>query len=242
MKVAIVTCDKYASLVPVFLHFYKKYWPNNPYQTEIITETEASGFGAGDPYAIDYPVFYAGKTSWTSTVLGYLRQSEGDKFILIHEDHLIRKKVNTERVKIAEGLCEGDVGCVRLNHAPHKYYKQHTIKTNIKGFREYPTDRRFSFTWQMAFWQKQYLFDVMRENESCWENEEKGTKRLKKLKSKWRILWPETNIIDYPPRGLLRKGILQPPTLRWAKSELSEDDLEYKILQNQIKKQKEGRC
>lgn len=231
MKVLIITCDKYAWLVPVFLHFYKKYWPDNPYETVIITEKKHIDS--------DYMVYYAGEASWSSEVLSYLRQSKEEKFILIHEDHLIRKKINTERVKIAEGLCEGDVGCVRLNHAPHKYFNQHTIKTNIKGFKEYPTKRRFSFTMQMAFWQKQYLLDVMREGESAWENEEKGIARLKEMNSKWRILWPKFNIIDYPPRGLLRKGILQPPALRWAKSELSEDSKEYEILENQIKVQGE---
>ncbi len=227
MKVLILTCDKHAQLVHVFIHFYKKYWPTNPYKTEIITQTKKID--------CDYKVFYAGKSSWSSEILSYLKKSKEDKFILIHEDHLIRKRVNTKRVETAEKLCEGDIGCVRLNHAPHKYFNQHTIKTNIKGFREYPTDRRFSWTLQIAFWQKQYLLDNMREGESCWENEEKGIVRLKEMKSNWKILWPETNIIDYQPRGLLRKGILRPPTLRWAKSELSEDSNEYKILENQIR-------
>jgi len=231
MKVLILTCDKNSHLVRVFLRFYKRYWPDNPYKTEILTQTKE--------IKTVHKVFYAGESSWSSELLKYLRQSKEDKLILIHEDHIIRQAVDTKRVKIAEGLCEGDFGCVRLNHAPKKYFDRHTIKTDIKGFREYPIDRRFSWTFQMAFWQKQYLFDVMREGEASWEHEEKGIARLKEMKTHWRILWPEINIIDYPPRGLLKKGILEPPALKWVKSQLPKNSREYKILEDQIRGQKE---
>jgi len=231
VKTVVLTCDKHAWVVPVFLHFYKKYWPDNPYETEIVTEK----------YHINGNVFYAGGKSWSTRLLNYIKQSKDDKFLFIVEDHLIRKTVDTERVKIAENLCEGKVGCVRLNNNPHKYFDRHTILADFIGFREYPLDKRFSMTLQMAIWQKQFLFDVLRDNESIWETEGNGSKRLKELKSPlWQILWPETIIIDCDDRGILRKGILEPPVLRWALSELSQDNPEYKILQNQIKRQKEG--
>jgi len=38
----------------------------------------------------------------------------------------------------------------------------------------------------------------------------------------------------------LRKGILRPPVLSWAKSELSEGSPIYKILQDQIERQLKG--
>ena len=234
MKSLLITCDKYAWLVPVFLHFYKKYWPDNPYKTEIITQTRK--------ISTVHTVFYAGNVSWSSEVLNYLRQTKEDKFILFNEDILINRMVDTRGVKNAERLCKNNIGCVRLNHAPKRYLTEHAKKTDIKGFREYPTDRRFSFTMQIAFWQKKYLFDVMRDGESAWENEANGIERLKEMKSDWRILWPEKNIITYAPVGIMRKGILEPQVLRWAKSELQEDSKEYKILENQIKKQREGTC
>ncbi len=237
MRILILTCDKNKDLVHVFLHFYKKYWPDNPYETTILTQESFL-------YIKDTNVFYTGVSSWSSEFLYYLKleKSMNEKFIFIHEDCFFTKPVDTKRVKEAENLCQGNVGCVRLNHAPKRYLTEHAIKTDIKGFREYPTDRRFSFTSQAAIWQKKYLLEVMRPGESCWETEKNGIARLKEMKTDWRILWPEINIINYPPRGLIRKGILEPPALRWAKSELSEDSMEYKILEDRIQMQREGRC
>ncbi|GAH44975.1 unnamed protein product, partial [marine sediment metagenome] len=59
---------------------------------------------------------------------------------------------------------------------------------------------------------------------------------LSKLTHKWKGLWPENCIIDYHWGGLMRKGGLRPPTLKWVKSELSEDSPEYKIIQDRIKR------
>ena len=232
MKIVVLTCNKYRWLVPVFLYFYKKHWPDNPYKTEIVTESEH----------IDGTVFYSRDPSWATSVIKYIKQSEEDKFLLILEDYLIRQAVNTKRVRIAEKLCIKDVGYVRLRNSPKKGINRHTININIKGFREYPIERRFAMVVQTGIYQKKFLLDILREGESAWETESEGLHRIRKLKPKWRVLWPEEHIIDYPARGLLRKGILEPRVLRRALSELPQGSLEHKILQNQIKRQKEGRC
>jgi len=230
MKIIVSTCDAHAWMLPVFFHFYKKAWPSNPYQTEIITQKKY----------IDGTVFYTGRGSWSTGILNYLKGARGNKFMLILEDFLLRA-VDAKRVKIAERLCTGDVGCVRLSNDPHKYFKKHTKGSPIiKGFRQYPNDQRFSGAIQIAIFQKRYLFDVLKDRENIWDAERKGTQRLKDLAPKWRILWPEENIFDYPAVGLMRKGILQPQALKWAKSELPKNSPEYKILQDQIEKQSDG--
>jgi len=227
MKIIISTCDAHAWILPVFFHFYKKAWPGNPYRTEIITGRKH----------VDGTVFYTGRSPWSTGILDYLRKARGNKFMLILEDFLL-KTVDAKRVRIAERLCTGDVGCVRLSNDPHKYFKKHTKDSPIiKGFRQYPNDQRFSGAIQIAIFQKEYLFDVLKNKENIQNAQCRGTKRLKDLASKWRILWPEENIFDYPSVGLMKKGMLQPRVLRWAKSELSEDSPEYEILQDGIEKQ-----
>lgn len=210
MKVVILTCDKYAWLVPIFLHFYKKYWPDNPYQTEIITEKN---------HVNGRFVFYTGGVSWSSGIINYLKQSDEDKFLLIDEDCLIEKTVNTERVRLAEKLCKHNVGCVKLN-APEKYYNRHAIESGIKFYKEYPLDKSYSMSMQMAIWQKRYLLDVLRHKENAWQAELNGSDRLKELKGKWRILWAKSAVIDYQAGGIMRKGQPWLPVVKWALSEL----------------------
>lgn len=212
MKVVILACDKYTWLVPVFMHFYEKYWPDNPYRTEIVTEKDH----------LDGNVFYAKDASWSNRLIGYLRRSMEDKFLLVMEEHFIEKTVNTDRVKIAESLCEGNVGCVRLN-PPDRYFKCHAIESGISGFREYPLDKRYSMSMQTSIWQKWYLLDVLRADENIWQTEIDGSERLKKLKAKWRILWADTPIIDYTAGGLMKKGRPRGSVVKWmAEDFLSE--------------------
>lgn len=209
MKVIILACNKYTWLVPIALHFYRKYWPDNPYQTEIVTETDY----------IDGPVYYINDTSWANRLLNYLNQSKESKFLLIMEEHFIEKPVDTQRVRIAENLCSGNVGCVRLN-APDKWFESYAIKTDIKGFREYPLDKRYSMSMQTAIWQKRYLFDVLREKEDIWQTEVDGSVRLKKLKGKWRVPWTENPIVDYTAGGLMSQGRLRLEVVKWALGDL----------------------
>lgn len=237
MKVLILTCDKYRWLIPVFNYFYKKYWPDNPYQTEIVTEREH----------IDDAVFYAGRLSWASRLIYYLKQSREDKILFVLEDYLFKSAVDTEKVKAAERLCEGDVGCVRLRNGPHKYFIRHCAQSQvINGFREYPLVQRFAMVAHVAFFQKQFLLDVLKDGENIWQTENEGSVRLKEFKSKWRILWPEINVIDYISNGgILKKGKLRSEGLKWVLSELSkpekiEEDL-FRIIQEKMNRQKLAR-
>lgn len=209
MKIVVFTCDGYEWMVPVFSHFCKKYWPDNPYQIEIVTETEASSFEE------NYQVYYAGKTSWASRMIRYLEQSKENKFLLIAEELFIGKPVDTRKIKIAEILCGDNVGCVRLN-AGDKWFKRYAFKTDIKGFREYPLDKPYSLSLQVAIWRKRYLLDILRDGEEIQATELKGSERLKSLKNKWRVLWTETPIINSACGDLMKKGRPRLSVVKWA--------------------------
>ena len=230
MKVVISTCDKHSWIIPISMYFLKKYWPDLPYPVDIITETGYIDGCYGNQ-------FDGGGLSWSDGLINYLKQSDENKILLILEDHLIQRPVIDWEVKLAESLCHGKIGCVRLNNAPHRYLKAHTFKADAGFFRDYRMDQRFALTLQMAIWQKEFLLEFLRAGENVWEVEKLGTKRVNESKSEWRVLWPVRNIITYPPRGLLRKGILEPGPLKWAFSELEPESECYKILAKAIKNQ-----
>lgn len=233
MKVIILTCDKYAWIVPFCLYFYRKNWPDNPYKTEIITESNYIGG----------KVFYTTYAPWSSGILRYLAESEEDKFMLIQEDFLIKSPVDTARIKEAESLCTGNVGHVRMNNAPTKYFNRHSINSDVKGFREYPLSQRFAMTTQIAICQKDFLFDALKAGETAWETERNGAKRVAKLAHKWKALWPKSCIADYHWGGLMRKGHLRPAVLRWIKPELLKStSIEAKMLYALIQGKIEERC
>lgn len=213
MKVVVLVCNRYTWLAPISQYFYVKYWSDNPYITIVVPEAAYLGNKKLD----------AEGGSWSTWVINYLKHCTEDKLLLIMEDFIIRKPIDTKRIKAAEEICRGNVGCVRLNK-PDKWFRRHAIKTDIEGFKEYPLDKRYSMSLQISIWQKQYLLDILRENESSWQTEHKGSERLKELKSKWRILWSESTIIDYNPTGLMSKGELFLPTAKWIMEELLRNE------------------
>lgn len=203
MKVVILVCNKYTWLVPVFMHFYEKYWRENPYTTVIVNEATYLGSRDLDPEG----------TYWSTWVINYLKHCTEDKLLLIMEDFIIRDQIDTERVKLAASLCVGDVGCVRLN-APDKWFRRHGKEIGIKGFKEYPLNQKYSVSLQAAIWQKACLLDILRESESAWQTEHHGSRRLRELINRWRILWAEPTIIDYHPGGIMEKGELRLETVQ----------------------------
>ena len=76
MKVVVFSCDKYSWLVPTFLHFYEKNWPDNPYQTELVTEAiEAEGI----------TTFCTGNLQWADRAIKYLESINEEIFLLLLE-------------------------------------------------------------------------------------------------------------------------------------------------------------
>lgn len=213
MKIIVITCDKYAWIIPIFLHFFRKYWPDNPYEIEIITNENH----------IDGNVFYghSGESRWGKRVIDYLKQSKEDKFLMFLDDYLLSEIVNTEKIQRAEETCKDNIGSVNL-HAPPRYFEDHTINSNIKGFREYPVDGNYSFSDGPVIYQKQYLLDILRD-EDVWKSEVKGSKRLAEMKGKWRVLWAESRLVIYPWGGLMRRGKFRFDPAKWALQELLED-------------------
>lgn len=231
MKVVVLTCDKHKWIIPLFRYFYKKYWPDNPYQTEVVTEVNH----------IDGKVYYAGKESWAGRLIDYLKQSKEDKILFVLEDYMIKTLVDTQRVRVAEKLCEHDVGCVRLSNGPYKYFNRHTAGLPVVGgFKEYPSHKRFSVVAHIAFFQKRFLLDILKDGEDIWLFEDNGSKRFAKLKFKWRCLWPENNIINYTGHrgGLMNKSRIQLQPLKWVLSDLSKDANKGEKLYKMLKERK----
>jgi len=189
MRIVVFTCDAYSWLVQFFLHFYEKMWPDNPYQTDFVTETKKIE---------EQNTFLTGKIPWADGAIKYLESCEEKTFLLLLEDYIIAKPIRTDIIKRAEKLCVDDIGCVRLNL--HDSWSQFLFDTNIEGFKEYPLDKPYSISLQAAIWQKEFLLEFLRKGENIWQVEEAGSGRIRT--SKKRIIWADVPIISYQPGGI----------------------------------------
>lgn len=203
MKVVVFSFDKYSWLIPTFLHFYKKNWPDNPYQTILVTETiKAEGINT----------FCAGKIAWADRAIEYLNSLKDERFILFLEEYILNETVDTNRVKWAESLCAGDVGCVRLY--AHDRLSRFLVDIEIAGFREYPLDVPYSVSMQSSVWQREFFLKILKSGENAWQSETEGSKRVHKFKKK--VIWSDDSIINYHPGGYMKKGRVVKSVERWV--------------------------
>jgi len=204
MKAVVFSCDKYLWLIPTFLHFYERNWPDNPYQTEFVTETKKLD---------GITTFCAGKLPWADRMIEYLNSYNEEIFLLLAEDYIIEKKVDTNRVKMAASLCKDNIGCVRLN--AHDEWSRFLFDTEIKGFKEYPLNKHYSVSLQTSVWQKEFLLEFLQKGETVWQTETEGSKRIQKSNKK--IIWTDTPILNYKPGGYMKKGEVSLATSKWVK-------------------------
>ena len=191
MRIAVLTCDKYDWLLPSFWHFFEKNFPDNPYPVDFVTETKEILYGDN--------VFYGGKVPWSTMVTNYLNQVDDDKVLIILDDYMIWN-VDLERVKEAEKLCEGDVGCINL----YRYNDKLMESGETQGFKTYCFDNYLTVGVQITIWQKQYMLDVYQPGFDPWTSEKDGYLRMKRLGKK--VLFSNDMIFDYVPGGCMKKG------------------------------------
>jgi len=205
MKVVVATCNKYTWLAPIFLHFYRKNWPDNPYETEFVTETAEVRC---------MPTYQAGNLSWADRMAWYLNQYVGGVFLLLVEDYILTEGVDTALVKRAVDVCTGDVGCVRISE--YNPLSRFLLPNGaISGFKEYPLDKPYSVSLQASIWQKDFFLDILKQRESVWQTELEGSKRVHTLGK--RVLWSDTPAFTYVPHGYMQKGVVDENVERWTK-------------------------
>lgn len=205
MRIVVFTCDAYSWLIPTFLHFYKKMWPDNPYQTDFVTETKDIGQAS---------TFFTGKIPWPDGAIKYFKSTDEEIFLLLLEDYIIKEPIDTDRIKMAESLCRDDIGCVRLN--PRDRLRRHLFDAGIEGFKEYPLDKPYSISLQPSIWQKKFLFEFLKKGEDVWQVENEGSIRIQQ--SKMRVIWADVPIITMPRAGgYMKKGRVYGTVEQWCK-------------------------
>jgi len=211
MRIVVFTCDSHSWLIPTFLHFYKKNWPDNPYQTDFVTETKKIG---------GISTFLTGKIPWADGVIKYLKSHDENLLLLLLEDYILSKTIDTNRIKQAEDLCSGDIGCVRLYDKGIKDFnilRNFLIDIGIEGFKEYPPYNPYTISLMPTIWQKGFLLEFLREGENPWQTELDGSARVQKPSK--RTIWADIPIISYrdPPFGYIKRGRIRKSTEQWAK-------------------------
>jgi len=205
LKVVVCVVDEYVYVSDIFWHFYRKFWPDNPYETVIFAQRNLIRL----PTEI---VYVGGDARDFGGRLGrFLRQSFDDSILmLLMMDYVLKSPVKTELVKAAEDWCKRpEIGHVRLRPFPHP---QRPFRADPK-FGEIERGSRYSLSLQPGLWETSVLLGLLRDGEDPWQTEIRGSDRTRYLQK--RLL--STLDHAYVHHNYYRKGKVAEGLPKWVK-------------------------
>lgn len=177
----VPSCDKYKELWKPFFVLLKKYWPDCPFKIYLISENPnypgVEGIAKKDE-------------GWATNMKRALEKIKEPYILLIIEDFLLSRKVNTQKVlELFEIMKKENICHLGLTPFLRRVY--------FPQFRNYPdlievrkdslgekVNNRQNFYWlhyrvttQAGIWNKEIFNKILREGEDIWETELIGTSR-----------------------------------------------------------------
>lgn len=171
-SVLVVSCDKYKDLWVPFFSFFFKYWQDCPYPIylgsnhSVYNDLRVKTITVGDD--ID----------WSHSFRRMLEHIPHKYVIILLEDYLIYKRVNTERInKLVYYLKDKEAACLRVFPSPGP----HEICSDNKEVGVIRKDAEYRLSLQSAIWDKQSLISLIHDGETPWQFEVKGSMRTNQI-------------------------------------------------------------
>ncbi len=164
----VVSCEKYRDLWAPFFHCLRKYWPTCPYSVTLGTDGDDVSFG-------DVAMVRARPGRSYSASLREMLSQIGEEWVLTWgEDLLLCRSVSGDMaMKVIHGCVEDGCGFARL-------LCTHPLAIDAPKHREYgplPRGIRYRVSMMVSLWRKDMLVSLLRDDESAWEFEKRGSRR-----------------------------------------------------------------
>ena len=163
--VLVASCDKYADLLGPFSTLWRKFWPDCPFETVLVTETVPS-----ENLAFDRIIACGKGRNWCARLVDSLKQIETRYVLLLCDDYYLAAAVDTTLVlKRLEQANRFDAVNLRLIPNPV------TKIPYREGLREYRKNTAYCIATQAGFWNREFLLGLARDKASIWEFERQGS-------------------------------------------------------------------
>ncbi len=163
--VVVASCDRYADLLPPFSALWRKFWPNCPFETALVTETAPT-----EKLAFDRVLACGRGGTWCSRLVTALAQVKTPYVLLLCDDYYLTASVDTALVlRRLEQAKRFDAVNLRLIPNPE------TKVPYREGLREYRKNTAYCIATQAGFWNREFLLKLAHGKASIWEFERKGS-------------------------------------------------------------------
>lgn len=167
--VLVASCDKYADVIGPFATLWRKYWPDCPFETVLVTETAPANAGA-----FDRVIACGGGLNWCSRLVIALKQVKTPHVILLCDDYYLVAPVNTDLIlRRLDQARRFDAANLRLIPNPV------TKLPFREGLRAYAKNTAYCIATQAGIWDRMFLLRLAVGRASIWEFERYGSFDLK---------------------------------------------------------------
>lgn len=168
-SILIPSCDKYSDLWPPFFNMFWRNWRDCPYPVYLGSNKEA----------FEHPkvenILVGPDKDWTSGVRKMVETLDSEYVLIMLEDFFIRKPVDTKRVVFYVNLLK-ELGGDLLRLRP-PIYRPFLRVNGCFHLAQFMKGAPYIVSLQPTVWKKVRLLSIMRDGESAWEFELKGTRR-----------------------------------------------------------------
>ena len=188
LRVVCLTNDKHDHLLGPFVHFFNKYWPDQPLTIAGYRRpSEAVLKGAEFIQIADsnFPV-----ERWSDGVIELLGRFPENRFLLMLEDYWLCAPVDGRQVahydQLLDYINDGSFGIppawskwLRLDLSGDRAQHRTARVDNVWGVIQSHPQTPYLMSFQAAIWNKRVMAEVLAEAENPWQSEMFGTERLR---------------------------------------------------------------
>lgn len=169
LSAIIHTFDKYSWLWPGLFESYKNYW-NQDVKLYLGTDIQPS-----QPVSSQFSTLLSGEGEWSDRLTKLLVQIPTEYVFYAQEDHWLTKNP-PNFAELVDFMDKKQV--LRLQISPVNHFYTLQKGENIRFF---TPNSKYLVSHQPSIWRKDFLLSCLKQGETPWINEYKGTKRLNKM-------------------------------------------------------------
>jgi hypothetical protein len=219
--VLVVSCDSYRDVWGPFFTLLFRYWGDRPYPVFLGSNFETYPDKRLQPLAIGQD------RDWSSNLLRMLDGIPVDGILLLQEDFLVDRPVDTGRIdRYIEYARSRDAACLRLMPIPGP----DVPSPDHPDIGEIRPEAEYRVSLQAAWWNKEHLAKIARPGESPWQFERQGSRRSDALDAPFLSLREGVEYpLDYFTTAVVR-GYWEPAALDLCRREKVPVDLRARSI------------
>lgn len=170
--VLVASCDAYADLLAPFAALKRKFWPDCPFETVLVTEQTPTIEGereAAKP-AFDRVIACGKGMNWASRLVQALDQITTPSVLMLCDDYFLEAPVDTANLLRRLEQFK-DAAALNLRLVPNP---RHGLP-RADGLMEYPKNTAYCISTLSGFWDRAFLQKLARPVSSIWEFERYGS-------------------------------------------------------------------